>query len=214
MKIGSIDCGDTALAPMAGITDSPFRQICKSFGMTYCVSEMISTRGLCYGDKKTHTLLKFTEAERPIAIQLFGNDSAHFAESAEIITEKYRPDVIDINMGCPAPKIFNNGDGSALLNDPVRASNIIKATVAATPLPVTVKIRLGITDNSIGLDFAKMIEQSGAAAITVHGRNRAQMYRPGVDYDSIAKIKQSVSIPVIGKRRLEGRYHLEYYCER
>ena len=199
MKIGSLELKRTAaLAPMAGVADSAFRQICKEFGACYLVGEMASAKGMHYSDKKTARLLTVREQERPIAVQLFGDEPEILAEAARKALA-FQPDVIDINMGCPAPKVAGNGGGSALMKNPALAARITEAVVRAVDLPVTVKFRKGWDDRSVNaVEFARAIEQSGAAAVTVHGRTRQQYYAPPVDLDIIAAVKQAVSIPVIG----------------
>ena len=199
MKIGSLELKRTAaLAPMAGVADSAFRQICKEFGACYMVGEMASAKGMHYSDKKTASLLTVREQERPIAVQLFGDEPEILAEAARKALA-FQPDVIDINMGCPAPKVAGNGGGSALMKNPALAARITEAVVRAVDLPVTVKFRKGWDDQSVNaVEFARAIEQSGAAAVTVHGRTRQQYYAPPVDLDIIAAVKQAVSIPVIG----------------
>ena len=199
MKIGSLELKRTAaLAPMAGVADSAFRQICKEFGACYLVGEMASAKGMHYSDKKTARLLTVREQERPIAVQLFGDEPEILAEAARKALA-FQPDVIDINMGCPAPKVAGNGGGSALMKNPALAARITEAVVRAVDLPVTVKFRKGWDDQSVNaVEFARAIEQSGAAAVTVHGRTRQQYYAPPVDLDIIAAVKQAVSIPVLG----------------
>ena len=199
MKIGSLELKRTAaLAPMAGVADSAFRQICKEFGACYLVGEMASAKGMHYSDKKTARLLTVREQERPIAVQLFGDEPEILAEAARKALA-FQPDVIDINMGCPAPKVAGNGGGSALMKNPALAARITEAVVRAVDLPVTVKFRKGWDDQSVNaVEFARAIEQSGAAAVTVHGRTRQQYYAPPVDLDIIAAVNQAVSIPVIG----------------
>lgn len=199
MKIGTIEIKRTAaLAPMAGVTDCAFRQICKEFGAAYMVGEMASAKGMHYSDRKTARLLGVTDLERPIAVQLFGDDPQILAEAAKMAFA-YRPDVIDLNMGCPAPKIAGHGGGSALMKNPLLAGKITEAVVRAVDLPVTVKFRKGWDDDTVNAkEFARIMEQSGAAAVTVHGRTRQQYYAPPVDLDIIAEVKQAVSIPVIG----------------
>ena len=199
MKLGKLELdGRTAgLAPMAGVADMAFRELCVAYGATYVVSEMVSSKGLAMHDRKSRQLLVLSDKERPAAAQLFGSDPATMAESARRALQ-FAPDVIDINMGCPAPKIAGNGGGSALLKDPPLAEAIIRAVVQAVDLPVTVKIRLGWDDESINaVEMAKRAEQAGAAAIAVHGRTRQQMYAPPVRTDLIAEVKRSVSIPVM-----------------
>lgn len=198
MKIGNIEIARTAaLAPMAGVADSAFRRICKQFGAAYTVGEMASAKGMHYSDKKTATLLQISDFERPAAVQLFGDDPELIAQAAKM-AQAYSPDVIDINMGCPAPKIAGNGGGSALMKNPLLAGKICEAAAKATHLPVTVKFRKGWDDASVNaVEFARIMQESGAAAVTVHGRTRQQYYAPPVDLDCIAAVKQAVSIPVI-----------------
>lgn len=199
MKIGNVEIrGKTALAPMAGTADTAFRRICKEFGAAYVVGEMASAKGLTLSDRKTAELLTVTDAERPMAIQLFGDDPAVMAQAAQIAT-RFSPDLIDINMGCPAPKVTGNGGGSALMKDPALAGRIVRAVADAVDIPVTVKIRKGWNDQSVNaVEVARIAEANGAAAVAVHGRTRAQMYAPPADLDIIAQVKSAVKIPVIG----------------
>ncbi len=200
MKIGNIelDPRTAALAPMAGVADRAFREICHDYGASYVVSEMVSSKGLTMCDRKSKSLLLLSEKERPAAAQIFGSDPKIMAESA-LECMKFSPDAIDINMGCPAPKIAGNGGGSALLKDPELASRIMAEVRKAVDIPVTVKIRLGWDSNSINcVEMAKRAEAAGMDAITVHGRTRMQMYAPPVDRKMIAEVKKAVSIPVIG----------------
>lgn len=199
MKLGTIELKPTAaLAPMAGVADTAFRLICKEFGACYMVGEMASAKGMHFSDKKTAQLLRVEPEERPIAVQLFGDEPEIVAEAARKALE-YQPDVIDINMGCPAPKIAGNGGGSALMKNPPLAEQVTRAVVKAVDLPVTVKFRKGWDDDHVNaVEFAQRMEQAGAAAVTVHGRTREQFYAPPVDLDIIAQVKRSVSIPVIG----------------
>ena len=199
MKLGKIelDPRSAGLAPMAGVADMAFRELCVEYGATYVVSEMVSSKGLTMCDRKSRKLLVLSDKERPAAAQIFGCDPKIMAQSAVSCLD-FHPDVIDINMGCPAPKIAGNGGGSALLKSPALAGEIIKEVVNAVDLPVTVKIRIGWDKDSINaVEMAKIAEQAGAAAITVHGRTREQMYAPPVDIGTIALVKKSVSIPVI-----------------
>lgn len=199
MKIGNIeiDSRSAGLAPMAGVADMAFRELCCEYGATYAVSEMVSSKGLTMCDRKSKKLLVLSEKERPAAAQIFGSDPQIMARSAKECLA-FSPDVIDINMGCPAPKIAGNGGGSALLKNPVLAEKIIRAVVDAVDIPVTVKIRTGWDFESINaVEMAQRAENAGAKAITVHGRTRMQMYAPPVDIKTIAEVKKSVSIPVI-----------------
>jgi len=199
MTIGQVTItGKAALAPMAGVADRAFRRICREYGAAFTVGEMVSSKGLCYNDQKSLELLITDPEEKPVAVQLFGDDPDTMARAAEIAA-RYHPDWIDINFGCPAPKIVGNHYGSALLRDPERCRKIVEAVVAATPLPVTVKIRKGYSKDEVtAVEVALACEAGGAAAITVHGRTRDQMYAPPVDWDIIAAVKQAVKIPVIG----------------
>ncbi|MDY3618182.1 tRNA dihydrouridine synthase DusB [Agathobaculum sp.] len=199
MHIGNISLsGRLALAPMAGVTDRAFRQICREHGAALTYTEMVSTRALCYQDKKTPGLLALGENEHPAAAQVFGHDPESMAEGARIARQVSGCDMIDINMGCPAPKIVNNGDGSALMKTPVLAAQIIEAVKRAVDVPVTVKFRKGWDENSINcVEFAKMAEAAGADALAVHGRTRAQQYSGQADWDAIRAVKAAVSIPVI-----------------
>ena len=199
MQLGALTLdGKTAgLAPMAGVADMAFRELCVAFGATYVVSEMVSSKGLTMHDRKSRQLLILSEKERPAAAQLFGCDPETMAESARRAMA-FAPDVIDINMGCPAPKIAGNGGGSALLKDPPLAEAIIRAVSEAVDVPVTVKIRVGWDDETINaVEMAQRAERAGAAAIAVHGRTRMQMYAPPVHTELIAEVKRSVSIPVM-----------------
>ena len=199
MKIGTISIPRTAaLAPMAGVADRAFRELCRDYGSAVSVGEMVSAKGLCYGDRKSGELLVLGEAERPGAVQLFGDDPDILAEAARRALA-WRPDWIDLNMGCPAPKITGSGAGSALMKDPEKAGRIVRAVVDAVPLPVTVKFRKGWDAAHVNaVEFARICEANGAAALTVHGRTREQMYQPGADWDIIRAVKAAVAIPVIG----------------
>lgn len=188
------------LAPMAGITDITFRSICKEFGAGLVSTEMVSAKGLYYKDKKTEELIRTNDNDRPVSMQIFGNEPEIMAYVVEtIINDLKNIDIIDINMGCPAPKIVKNGDGSALMKNPKLAGEIVKKVKAASKKPLTVKFRSGWDSGSINaVEFAKIIEANGADAITVHGRHREQFYSGKVDYNIIKEVKQNVSIPVIG----------------
>lgn len=191
-------CGYAALAPMAGAADRSFRIICRRFGAAYTVSELISSKGVSLGSNKSREMLRLSDEERPAAVQLFGCDPAVMADAARYALQ-FGPDFIDINMGCPAPKVAGNGCGSALLKDPPLAASIVKAVVDAVDVPVTVKIRSGWDAASINaVEVAQRCEAAGAAAITVHGRTREQMYAPSCDLGIIRDVKRAVSIPVIG----------------
>lgn len=199
MKIGNKEInGFAALAPMAGVADRAMREMCVRFGAAFTVGELTSARGITLNDKKSASLLTCSERERPFASQIFGSVPEIMAEAARAALG-FAPDFIDINMGCPAPKVAGNGGGSALMKDPVLAADIVRAVVNAVDIPVTVKMRTGYDGDNINVpELAKRCEAAGAAAITVHGRTRAQMYAPGIDYKTIKKVKSSVKIPVIG----------------
>ncbi|MBQ3426704.1 MAG: tRNA dihydrouridine synthase DusB [Clostridia bacterium] len=196
MKIGNVVLDNPIfLAPMAGITDKVFRGICREYGAGMVYSEMISAKGLYYNDKKTAELMDVT-GESPCAIQIFGSEPDIMAEVVHKVM-KYDPDIIDINMGCPAPKIVNNGDGSALMKDPALMGRIMRAVSDVSPVPVTVKIRKGWEEDN-SLYCAQILEENGAAAVTVHGRTRREFYSGKADWDVIKRIKAELSIPVIG----------------
>lgn len=186
------------LAPMAGVTDLPFRLLCKECGASLVYTEMVSAKAITYGNKNTQMLLKIDERERPAAVQLFGSEPDVMAEAVGLI-EHRNFDIIDINMGCPVPKIVNNGEGSALMKDRKLAARIIDAVVKATGKPVTVKFRKGFAkDDNCAVEFAKMAESCGAKAVAVHARTREQYYAGEADWDVIAEVKKAVNIPVIG----------------
>lgn len=198
MKIGNIEIkGFAALAPMAGVADRAMRELCREYGAAYTVGELTSAKGVSMGDKKSASYLTVGENERPMASQLFGGDPEIMAVAAKQALA-FNPDFIDINMGCPAPKVAGNGGGSALLKNPKLAGEILKAVKSAVNVPVTAKIRIGWDDKSINaVETAKILEQAGADAITVHGRTRAQMYSGSVNLDVIRQVKEAVKIPVI-----------------
>ncbi len=199
MKIGNVEInGKAVLAPMAGVADRAFRELCVNYGAAYVVSEMISSKGVSMGDRKSKDLMFLSEEERPAAVQIFGSDPKIMAESIETVMQ-VKPQIIDINMGCPAPKIAGNGGGASLAKNPQLAEEIVREVVKVSPVPVTVKIRAGWDENSINaVEMAQRAENAGASAITIHGRTRQQMYSPPVDRNIIAKVKKAVSIPVIG----------------
>lgn len=200
MKIGNVNIeGYAALAPMAGVADRAFRELCVSYGASYAVSEMISSKGVSMGDRKSKALMQLSPAERPAGVQIFGSDPEVMARSVESVLA-VSPQFIDINMGCPAPKIAGNGGGASLMRDPVLAEQIIAAVKKTSgDIPVTVKIRAGWDDTHINaVEMAKRAESAGASVITVHGRTRQQMYAPPVNHSIIAEVKKAVSIPVVG----------------
>lgn len=198
MKIKDIEFENNIfLAPMAGIADRAFRELCINYGAGYTVTEMVSSKGLTMGDKKSKELLTLGEIENPAGAQIFGDNPEIMARAAQKCLE-FHPNIIDINMGCPAPKIAMNGGGASLMKNPKLAGEIVKAVSDAVDIPVTVKIRKGWDDESItAVELAQIAEKNGASAITVHGRTRMQMYSGKVDYDIIAKVKKAVDIPVI-----------------
>lgn len=200
-KIGNIEIKNRiVLAPMAGICNSAFRKIIKEMGVGLIYAEMVSDKALVYSSKKTEDMLYMEECERPIAQQIFGSDKETFVEAAKLVYEKMHPDIIDINMGCPVPKVaIKSQAGSALLKNPQKVKEIVEAVVTSVPIPVTVKIRSGWDEKSINaIEIAKVVESAGASAITIHGRTRSQGYSGKVNYEIIKKVKEAVSIPVIG----------------
>ena len=200
-KIGNVEIkNQIVLAPMAGISNTAYRQIIKEMGAGLIFAEMVSDKALVYGSEKTFDLLKMNDMERPIAQQIFGSDVDSFVKAAKLVEDAMHPDIIDINMGCPLPKVaIKSQAGSALLKSPDKIKEIVSAVVKAVSVPVTVKIRSGWDEKSINaVEVAKVIEEAGASAITVHGRTRAQGYSGNADWNIIKQVKETVKIPVIG----------------
>ena len=201
MKIGNITLdGQVILAPMAGVCNSAYRKICKEMGAALVCAEMVSDKGMIYNSKKTKDMLYFEESERPISQQIFGSDKETFVKAAKMVYEIMKPDIIDINMGCPVPKVaIRSQAGSALLRNPQLIYDIVSSVVKAVPVPVTVKIRSGWDSKSINaVEVAKLCEKAGASAITVHPRTRSELYSGKANLDIIKQVKENVSIPVIG----------------
>ena len=199
MKIGNVQLdNEVFLSPMAGVTDLPFRTICKEKGCGMLYPEMINAKALCYDDENTKKMLNLEDDGHPVAVQIFGSDPEYMGKAASIMNQ-YTNDILDINMGCPAPKVIKNGDGSALMRNPKLAAEVLTAVVKNSKKPVTLKIRKGWDDNSVNaLEIAKIAEECGISALAIHGRTREQFYSGKADWDIIAEIKQSINIPVIG----------------
>ena len=214
MQIGNVKLnGYAALAPMAGVADRAMRELCMDFGAGYCVSEMVSSKGIAYNSKKSAELMEISEAERPCAVQIFGTEPETMAQAARFALQ-YRPEVIDINMGCPAPKIAGSGSGAALMRDPELCGRIVQAVSQAVDIPVTVKIRSGFDKDHINaVEVALIAERNGAQAVTVHGRTKEQFYAPPVDYDIIRDVKRALTIPVIGNGDVCGAKSAEYMLD-
>lgn len=214
MKIGNVDLENNIfLAPMAGITDLPFRLICKENNAGLVYTEMVSSKALLYEDEKTKLLLKTCDKEKPLAVQIFGSDPEAIAYAADFTSKIGQ--IVDINMGCPAPKVVKNGDGSKLLLNLELVEKIVKVAVNASSVPVTVKMRIGWDqEHIVAIEAAKIIEKAGASAITVHGRTRSQYYSGSADWDIIKKVKESVNIPVIGNGDIRNCYEAKKALEK
>ena len=215
VKIGNVEInGKVVVAPMAGITNKTYRMICKEFGAALVVGEMVSDKAVMFGNEKTKKLLDMDESERPISQQIFGSDKESFCIAAKKVYEYMHPDIIDINMGCPVPKIaIKSQAGSALLKSPEKIYEIVKAVKESVPCPITVKIRSGWDENSINcIEVAKICEKAGASAITLHARTRSQGYSGHSDWSLIKKVKESVNIPVIGNGDVTSCYECRWRC--
>lgn len=199
MKIGNVELKNKVfLSPMAGVTDLPFRLMCKEQDCGLLYTEMINAKALCYDDENTKKMLKIEEAEHPVSVQIFGSDPEFMGKAAQILNE-YPNEILDINMGCPAPKVVKNGDGSALMKNPKLAEEVLKAVVKNSKKPVTLKIRKGWDDNSVNaVEIAKIAESCGISALAIHGRTREQYYSGSADWNIISEIKNNINIPVIG----------------
>ena len=199
MKIKNVKInGIVGLAPMAGVADRAFREICKEMGAAYVVSEMVSSKGVSYKNERSTELMEISEIEHPCAVQLFGNEPDTMAVAAKTAMQ-FKPDILDINMGCPAPKINGNGCGCALMKTPKLCGEIVKAVTSAVDVPVTIKIRKGYDDDTLtALEVAKYCVDNGASAITIHGRTAKQMYKPYADWEIIAKLKNEFDVPILG----------------
>lgn len=215
-QIGNVKIkNNVVMAPMAGISNSAYRTIIKDMGCGLIVAEMVSDKAIAYGNKKTVDMLYMTDYERPLSQQIFGSDTHSFVSAAKFIESNMHPDIIDINMGCPVPKVALSAQaGSALLKDPDKVYSIVKSVVDAVSVPVTVKIRSGWDSNHINaVEIAKIVEKAGASAITVHGRTRVQGYSGAADLDIIKKVKESVSIPVIGNGDIRSCYDAKHMID-